>query len=1192
MTGDFSRLTHDPRKHYHAVLQQQGRVGLDADANEGAEILLHRLLTEATDVIGDCGRPIHAPGFRIKIVPKPGFSDAVSITQGRFYAGGMLCELDGDDPAVIQTGIADQPDWPVPDLDTWNAAFANPPIDWPGFAPQAGRVLFYLEAFPMLVSALFDEARRSDQVASFGAWVRERALGGGDTTSRLQTVARVKSFPVGAGVADCEAACKALEDARPRGTSGTLKVTLKANPPVPKPCETPQEGGYGGAEYRTYRVEIHTPGAAGTATFKWSIENAAFAVRIQVDDALRLKPVSKNTDIPVLSVGNDQVTRLAKDHWVEVCGEETELGVFRNPVARILGDPVEQPDGVWFVRLSQDFVQPTAPFLRRWSGEPRQVALSTPFTLDDGSGLSVAFGAGPAPATTYFHDQDFWIWSASPYTRQIEPAEMEGASPPRGVERHYCCLALYDWTVAGGLASAQLVEECPHDFPPLTELPEGGEACCCTFVVHDGVTSKGKFNTIAEAVKAIPKTGATLCILPGEHQVEEPIEVEQGKVIIEGCGTGSRVVAPRGAFSFKGISEVTVSGLHFTVRSGPAVRAEKVTDFLILDNIVDLFGEDPNAAFQVSGTNIEVSRNRVAGGEKSGDILNHTCLDVLPTSAFVSIRQNTFGPKVGLGVTLASPAARVEGEGAVRYVVIDGNDFGGLGAQAIAGGGGKGTSLSQLRIERNRFLSNGATDGEMSVLSEIRSDQLAPGVIELTEAAQVEILENQLEGNGPGIPMSGILVEHTRGVRVAGNSLLANGGAVDPKKAQGGIVLVNVAGVPEDPTSGPFAAAVEHNRVSATTGPALLAIQVSGSFAVSNNRFARYGGDATWGELKVLQGLTIMINNPLRSLKNRVVFRSPEYVLIDDRPEALASPFPPCDLIFQANRCELNAPDVAFADLSTSVLIENNSDTLVSDNQFQCLIGPNAGLVAHARFTGTMTRVLGNGFREEVPPPRLRWSAVGLGLMLTGVNNQATLCLYFRGYPLAAVNLNLVPIKADCPSVDSQLKPVQPPEEPPPGGTPGGLARSVLTALLKKRLARLENVIPPPKDDLNIADTSRFIDQITLMEKRLDRFPGPDKRAVSVVLVVTGADGRPLPGYKLVVEAANPDVRGRTDPATTDDLGLATALIRRDLFPALKDSDFLFFKVLDSSGKVVAQPNEGMSFQAGKAGLLTVVVER
>lgn len=52
MSGDYTRFTHDPAKRYGGVLQQQGRVALDSDWNEQAEILTRRLRTLAADALG------------------------------------------------------------------------------------------------------------------------------------------------------------------------------------------------------------------------------------------------------------------------------------------------------------------------------------------------------------------------------------------------------------------------------------------------------------------------------------------------------------------------------------------------------------------------------------------------------------------------------------------------------------------------------------------------------------------------------------------------------------------------------------------------------------------------------------------------------------------------------------------------------------------------------------------------------------------------------------------------------------------------------------------------------------------------------------------------------------------------------------------------------------------------------------
>jgi hypothetical protein len=65
MKNDISRDTFDPARHFSRILVQQGRVQLDADANEQSSILVHYLRTLATDLIGAHGGPMNQCGFEI-----------------------------------------------------------------------------------------------------------------------------------------------------------------------------------------------------------------------------------------------------------------------------------------------------------------------------------------------------------------------------------------------------------------------------------------------------------------------------------------------------------------------------------------------------------------------------------------------------------------------------------------------------------------------------------------------------------------------------------------------------------------------------------------------------------------------------------------------------------------------------------------------------------------------------------------------------------------------------------------------------------------------------------------------------------------------------------------------------------------------------------------------------------------------
>lgn len=485
MHGEFSRLTYDPRKHVAGVLQQQGRVGLDADWNEWVEAVLRRLRVETLDAIGGCGQPMHAHGFKVAITASGTEHPSVTFSAGRLYAGGLLAELEAD------ISISDQLDWPIPDVNTWNKFFKNdhpwPGLDFSGLAAgQSRRDLMYAEVWLRHVTALVDEAERDQAVADandvgkspdwdarpeVGDLLRERALGGPDTCTRLRTVAQAKLWTINDDkVLDCEAAYKALKTALPPATVGRLQVNVQPSPPVKSPCEEPQLGGYAGAENRTYRIEIHTPGIPGTATFKYSTENGAFCLRIQADAWTKSQvKVTAGTNITIDSIGHDQVTQLKKDDWVEVCGEETELGMFRNDLVQVAINPIALANGLWQIQLTGDVVISKAPFLRRWSARDQAIALGTAFNLDDGSGLSVTFsGLAKDP---FFHAQDYWIWAARVRTRDIEPAGLENSPQlSRGIERFYCSLAIVTWSKDAQGKVTGTVHACDHEFPPLTEL--------------------------------------------------------------------------------------------------------------------------------------------------------------------------------------------------------------------------------------------------------------------------------------------------------------------------------------------------------------------------------------------------------------------------------------------------------------------------------------------------------------------------------------------------------------------------------------------------------------------------------------------------------------------------------------------------------------------------------------------------
>jgi hypothetical protein len=97
--GDFSRFLAAARKHYSAVLMQQGRVQLDSDWNAQADIAADRLRTAAVDLVGAAGGPAGNAGFELQPRFALRFEDQQLATvgggEGPLFspAGGLTIEV-------------------------------------------------------------------------------------------------------------------------------------------------------------------------------------------------------------------------------------------------------------------------------------------------------------------------------------------------------------------------------------------------------------------------------------------------------------------------------------------------------------------------------------------------------------------------------------------------------------------------------------------------------------------------------------------------------------------------------------------------------------------------------------------------------------------------------------------------------------------------------------------------------------------------------------------------------------------------------------------------------------------------------------------------------------------------------------------------------------------------------------------
>ncbi len=564
MKGDFTRNTFNPRKHYRGVLMQQGRVQLDADWNENLDILLTRIETETIDVIGYCGVPIHDAGFGILTTMTPALTAGdFGLSKGRAYVDGILVENDVD------------------------VAFSQQPHILPKPGPKitaSGVYLLYLDVWQRHIIALDDKE------------IREVALGGPDTATRVQTIWQAKVHRLG----DVGQNFNCSDEAKPWPAASTGKLAARTHPEsVPiDPCEVGTGGGYKRLENQLYRVEVHKgSGATGGPTFKWSRDNGSVVVAIS-----EFNVDSDPEKIKVTSLGRDSVLGLHELDWVEVVDDAKELAGEPGTLAQIEKIDPEQLVITLSTSATGFDVNGHAK-LRRWDTRPEQTSAEFSIAVPSGNdgfiplegGVEVKFQIGT------FRTGDYWLIPARTIPGKFGEIEwpLESGSPvfqlTFGNIHHYCKLALLNATGTTSISVTRL-EDCRKKFPPLTELPTGGK-CCCTV----SVGPEGDYPTLQEAVDARPPEFEGVwhvCMMPGEHRMDGAVEVVDTKgLIISGCEWQSQIVGAddEPILIVKGSSMVRVEGLYVRARSRKgAFLFDDVSDLKVARNVVINSGEKMN----------------------------------------------------------------------------------------------------------------------------------------------------------------------------------------------------------------------------------------------------------------------------------------------------------------------------------------------------------------------------------------------------------------------------------------------------------------------------------------------------------------------------------------------------------------------------------------------------------------------
>lgn len=516
MKGDFTRDTFRPEQHYQQVLMQQGRVQLDADWNEQAAIVAHRDATMMADLVGRCGGPAGNAAFGIRTDSKLGGD--FYLSPGRYYVDGILCELDSE----VQ--FSTQPHRRVASGDT---ATQQPGNDTTAY-------LIYLDVWQRHVTVHEDPD------------LREPALGGPDTSTRVQTVWQVRAVRIRNW--NPQEPCAAPEfDALVRPAFPTLTARTVTPDTESAPCTVPSSAGYRGLENQLYRVEIHTPGVLGTATFKWSRDNGSVVARI-LRNAEAAGPSPDRTRLSLESLGRDGAATFAPGDLVEILHDANEFEGIPGQLARVVttiaetGSVTVEPLESAGLTVNLD----DGPRLRKWDR-----FLTIPSTSGDGafvaleSGIEVRFDAA-SPAQ--FRTGDYWLIPARAASPEVEAGRIEwpgspedpGPLTPKGIKHHYARLGV---VMANSNNTVTSVADCRCLWPPLSSVPH------LFYVSGDGqAVQPTSEHAVTHHVNGRPfyKLPQPLVVgVPGAHCLREEARVHI-EVVKTGAGRSDGLVTTTG----------------------------------------------------------------------------------------------------------------------------------------------------------------------------------------------------------------------------------------------------------------------------------------------------------------------------------------------------------------------------------------------------------------------------------------------------------------------------------------------------------------------------------------------------------------------------------------------------------------------------------------------------------------------
>jgi len=575
MKGDFSKWKHPVDLHSQGVLQQQGRVFLDSDWNSQVLLNEHWQRTAGQDIIGMgiAAVPASQPdGWAVLLAQVADGKVRLSLEPGRVWVDGIAAELE---PA--KAGSQAERD----------ARY------WPEGSAQVSDIRASVR--DAVILEVWQESLNAFQVPD---QLLEPALGGPDTTERLQTCTRLALLRLGPDD-DCRTVIPKLRDDFTK--RGRLKVSLRPPQDLGEiDCPVADPGGYTGFEHNLYRVEIAAV-SGSQAMFKWSQANGGLVGRGDWDAA---DPAAKKITIThnlaaIASCGLDSfyceilTYDEARGYWRVLYGAEAVL----NGQVLDLGSEwcLEStlPSGNVFFRLWNG-IRPLTDF-------PTAAEPADAVELRDGIRLEFDLAAGsPLPG-------DYWTFPVR--AGEVKnPEVLIDFLPPQGICYHRASLGILEWdSDLRADRNQDEVLDCRQIFRPLTN-----QKVCCTYLVGDGRQSQGDFNSLEEAVAHLPAGGGQICLMPGVHEANLSLE---GKKHIRFTGCGSRtIVRPRPGnpqlpvISLSGCAYIEIDSMAVVHLAGTPIRGTKVFELALHDTI--LLGLTGGVQLSQS-VNVSLADNRI-----------------------------------------------------------------------------------------------------------------------------------------------------------------------------------------------------------------------------------------------------------------------------------------------------------------------------------------------------------------------------------------------------------------------------------------------------------------------------------------------------------------------------------------------------------------------------------------------------